>query len=88
MADRKPEPQPIVRGPAVQGQGQAAQERHESSDAGKAGARTVEGPGAVGPGGPGSVGPQPTNVEPIAPRPEGGVAPPGNPNKDTPPREP
>jgi hypothetical protein len=88
MADRKPEPQPIIRGPAVQGQGQAAQERHESSDAGKAGARTVEGPGAVGPGGPQSTGPQPTNVEPIAPRPEGGVAPPGNPNKDTPPREP
>lgn len=43
-----PRPQPIVRGPAVQGQG--ATERRETPEAGQGGARTVEGPGVAGPG--------------------------------------
>ncbi|HEX7125872.1 MAG TPA: hypothetical protein VF406_08840 [Thermodesulfobacteriota bacterium] len=46
---RKPRPQPIVRGPAVQGTGEASRERHESTEAGRGGARTVEGSGSQGP---------------------------------------
>jgi hypothetical protein len=69
MGGEKPEPQPIVRGPAVQGRGE--QERRESPDAGRAGARTVDAPGALGPG----------DDHP-------GLAPPDNPNKDTPPESP
>jgi hypothetical protein len=40
MSRRKPPPQEIIRGPAVQGQ--APRERRESPDAGTAGARTVD----------------------------------------------
>ncbi len=42
-----PGPQPIVRGPVVQGQ--APQEMHSSEDAGRKSARTVQGPGVGGP---------------------------------------
>ncbi|HEY8369658.1 MAG TPA: PRC-barrel domain-containing protein [Thermodesulfobacteriota bacterium] len=46
---RKPRPQPIARGPAVQGTGEASRERRESTEAGRKGARTVEESGSQGP---------------------------------------
>lgn len=57
-----PPPQPIVRGPAVQGTGAPSQERRESPDAGQKGARTVEGPGAEGPSGPQDAAPEPART--------------------------
>jgi hypothetical protein len=69
-SDKAPEKQPLVRGPAVQGQ--APTERQESLEAGQQGALTVESPGVVRPGEPEQAPEEPTERRPPPTRPEGG----------------